>query len=275
MSDKTRQELLPIMILDDEEIVRNDIRTLIDWKKYGYQIVAEAGNARDALKFLETIDIRIIIADIQMPFMNGLDFANEALKIDKKLKFIFLTAYNDFNYVRSSMRLGVNSYILKHEIDEATIVEELERTRHELLKEEQFEFFFFNEVMESFLNENSNDMEQFAKENNIPMRAGKSCFVKILIESHEERYNEKKVVAKIINDTSKEDKYLECAVFSGEEDTLSAMIEINEAVENQNLYLESFLNSIQNRIYMVFQRQSFILVSGWIPDMLQVRKCYI
>ena len=143
MKNMIQKNFLSIMILDDEEIVRNDIRTLINWEKYGYQIVAEAGSASEALRFLKLKEIQIVIADIEMPVMNGLDFANEALKINKKMKFIFLTAYNDFNYVRSSMRLGANSYILKHEIDETTIIEELERARHELLKEEQIEFFFF------------------------------------------------------------------------------------------------------------------------------------
>ena len=276
MKNMIQKNFLSIMILDDEEIVRNDIRTLINWEKYGYQIVAEAGSASEALRFLKLKEIQIVIADIEMPVMNGLDFANEALKINKKMKFIFLTAYNDFNYVRSSMRLGANSYILKHEIDETTIIEELERARHELLKEEQIEFFFFNEVMEKFLSEqnDSNEMLQFVINNKIPMKDGSSCFIKILIESREQRYSEKKIIAKIINDISKEDKYIKCVVFSMEEDILSAMIAVDEMIENQKLYLMSFLNSIQNRIYMALQRQNYILVSQWIADMRQVQKHY-
>ena len=106
------------------------------------------------------------------------------------------------------------------------------------------------------------------------MKDGSSCFIKILIESREQRYSEKKIIAKIINDISKEDKYIKCVVFSMEEDILSAMIAVDEMIENQKLYLMSFLNSIQNRIYMALQRQNYILVSQWIADMRQVQKHY-
>lgn len=274
LAKKNISSLIGVLILDDEEIVRNDIKNLIQWEKYGYKIMAESGSAKEALDLLKQHEIQIVIADIEMPGMNGLEFASEVLKRNKKIKFIFLTSYNNFEYVRTSMRLGVNSYILKHEVDEQAIVEELERVRLELQEDERYEFFYFNEKMESFLNikRDINEKKRYAAENKIPMKEKQSCFLKIWIKDGENRYEEKKIISKILNETSKEDKKMECAVFSQEEDMLCALLMIDD--EEKNLYLDQYIESVRNRIYTSLKKQVYILVGEWIEDIQYVREYY-
>ena len=127
---------LSIMIVDDEMIVREDIKTILDWERFGYQITAEAANGKKACRLFAQNPVDIIIADIDMPFMNGLEMASRILEIDPGVKFIFLTSYSDFDYLRTSMRMGIHSYILKHEMEETLLLQELETLRREIRQEE-------------------------------------------------------------------------------------------------------------------------------------------
>lgn len=274
LAEKNISSLIGVLILDDEEIVRNDIKNLIKWEKYGYKIMAESGSAKEALDLIKQQDIQIVIADIEMPGMNGLEFASQVLDWNKKIKIIFLTSYNNFEYVRTSMRLGINSYILKHEVDEPTIVEELERVRLELQEDERYEFFYFNEKMESFLNikRSIEETKKYIADNKIPMKEKQSCFIKIWMKDGENRYTEKKMISKILNETSKEAKNMECAVFSQEEDLLCALLMIDD--EEKNLCLDQYIESVRNRIYTSLKRQVYILISEWIEDMVYVREYY-
>lgn len=123
---------LRIMIVDDELIVREDIRTIMDWGKYDYEITGEASNGRQACDLFRKQPVDIIIADIEMPVMDGLTMAAEILKQDQKVKFIFLTAYSDFYFLRTSIQLGIHSYILKHELEEEVLLKELDSLRREI-----------------------------------------------------------------------------------------------------------------------------------------------
>lgn len=123
---------LKIMIVDDEMIVREDIKTILDWNQHYYQIVAEAGNGKQACKLFQQEPVDIVIADIEMPVMNGLDMASQILKLDPHVKFVFLTAYSDFGFLRTAMKMGIHSYILKHEVEEKILLQELDKLRNEI-----------------------------------------------------------------------------------------------------------------------------------------------
>ncbi len=129
------RSILDIMIVDDEMIVREDIKTILDWEKYGYRIVSEAPNGKKACRSFQQRPVDIIIADIEMPVMNGLEMASRLLGVEPKLKFIFLTSYSDFEFLRTSMRMGIHSYILKHEMEGKLLLQELEGLRREIRQE--------------------------------------------------------------------------------------------------------------------------------------------
>lgn len=105
-----------IMIVDDEFLVRLGLKTTIDWNSYGYTIAAEASNGREALKLMETIQPDVLITDIKMPVMDGLELIQEVKKTNKKIAIIILSNYEDFSYAKKAIELGVSKYILKSEI---------------------------------------------------------------------------------------------------------------------------------------------------------------
>ncbi len=113
-----------IMLVEDEPIVRLAIKSLINWEEKGFVIENEASNGRQALKLLEeNPNIDIIVTDINMPVMDGLEFISEVARSKMEPEIIVLSSYNDYDWVRKSFKLGVNDYILKTEMEPEGILE--------------------------------------------------------------------------------------------------------------------------------------------------------
>ena len=112
------------MLVEDEPIVRLAIKSLVNWKEMGFLIGFEAANGKQALNILEeNPDIDIIITDINMPIMDGLEFISKVSESGMTPEIIVLSAYNEYDWVRKSFKLGVNDYILKTEMEPEGILE--------------------------------------------------------------------------------------------------------------------------------------------------------
>ncbi len=105
--------MIKIMIVDDDYIVRKGLAKTIDFKKLGMELVATSENGRDALDKFRQIMPDIVITDVCMPYMNGIEFIEYACKINPGCKFIILSGYNNFEYVRSALALDACDYLLK------------------------------------------------------------------------------------------------------------------------------------------------------------------
>ena len=106
-------DLYKIMIVDDESEIRNAIKNTVDWEKAGFVVVDDAENGQDALEKLESKEPDVIMTDIRMPYMDGLELAKEARKLYPSLKIIICSGYNDFEYAKEAIKLGVSEYVLK------------------------------------------------------------------------------------------------------------------------------------------------------------------
>lgn len=102
-----------LLIVDDEPIVRSGIKNLIDFKVLNISNVLEAVNGLQALEAVKSNDIDIVLADINMPKMNGLDFAKDAKQYNSDILIALVTGYDYFDYAVSALRYGVDEYILK------------------------------------------------------------------------------------------------------------------------------------------------------------------
>ena len=102
-----------VMIVDDEKYIRKSIINRINWDSFGMTVTAEAGNGREALELLKQTPVDVILADIRMPLMDGLEFLREVRKSHQKLACIIMSAYNDFSYAQNAIHLGVEGYLLK------------------------------------------------------------------------------------------------------------------------------------------------------------------
>ncbi|MFC5404041.1 response regulator transcription factor [Cohnella soli] len=104
-----------VWIVDDEPFILEGLASVIDWASLGAVIAGQAENGLDALEQIEgeASRIDILITDIAMPEMNGLELICELKKINPELKSIILSGFNEFDYVREGMRIGIENYLLK------------------------------------------------------------------------------------------------------------------------------------------------------------------
>ncbi len=126
---------LKVMIVDDEVLAIKDLEKLIPWEEHGFQIVATATNSSKALELYQEYYPEIIFADIRMPIMDGLKLSQMIFSYGHSVRIILLTAYRDFDYAKKAIEIGVSNYLLKHDINEVTILKELTKLRQELAEE--------------------------------------------------------------------------------------------------------------------------------------------
>lgn len=102
-----------VMIADDEPIMRKAMQTLVDWESLGCRLVAVAESGQEVMEQLEKEIPDILILDIQMPGMNGLDIAQYVWENKLPAKVILLTAYADFSYAQTAIQYEVVDYVIK------------------------------------------------------------------------------------------------------------------------------------------------------------------
>lgn len=115
-----------VMIVEDEELILQGIRNILDWEALGLEVVHMAHDGAEALKLWEKEPVEIVVTDISMPEMDGLTLLHKIREQEEQVRFIILTGYDEFAYAKEAIRLEVEDYILKP-IDE----EELERQLRE------------------------------------------------------------------------------------------------------------------------------------------------
>ncbi len=105
--------LIRIIIVDDHEIFRSGLRMVIN--RLGYaEVVAEAGNGLELLELLKTHETDLILMDIEMPIMNGIEATERVLEKFPNVKIIALTMYKDDAYIRSMIEAGVKGFLIKN-----------------------------------------------------------------------------------------------------------------------------------------------------------------
>lgn len=110
-----------IMLVDDEKVFRDGLRQNIDWGKYNLSVVAEAQNGKEALDMLDISEPNIVITDILMPEMDGLELAEHIHQTHPDVKVIMLTVMDGFAETRRSLRAQVVDYVLKFHYQEEVL----------------------------------------------------------------------------------------------------------------------------------------------------------
>ena len=90
---------MKVLIVDDEIQIRKGLRLKVEWEEEGFQLVEEASNGKEALEILQTNDIDVVITDMRMPIMDGVELAKRCHQEFPHVKVIVLSGYSDFDYV--------------------------------------------------------------------------------------------------------------------------------------------------------------------------------
>lgn len=126
-----------VLIVDDDLLVRNYLRTLINWENYGYKIVNEASNGKVAIEIIQQNSIDLIIFDLNMPIMDGVALSEYICKKYPSIKMFALSSFNDFNYVRQTLKNGAIDYLLKDQLEPNELIKLLNKIKEINIEEQK------------------------------------------------------------------------------------------------------------------------------------------
>lgn len=101
------------MIVDDEAIMREGLMNLVDWKTIGFEVVADFEDGQEALEYLKNNEVDVLLTDIKMTFVSGLDLARYVDEQKLSTKVVLISGYKDFEYAREAVKYNVVQYLLK------------------------------------------------------------------------------------------------------------------------------------------------------------------
>ncbi|WP_404330100.1 response regulator [Mesobacillus maritimus] len=102
-----------VMIVEDDRIIRRGLCQAIPWEQNGFYVAGEAGDGEVAIELIEKEQPQVVVSDINMPFMNGLEMAKLVKEKSPATKIIFLTGYEDFSYAQQAIKVRAYDYLLK------------------------------------------------------------------------------------------------------------------------------------------------------------------
>ena len=136
--------MLKTFLVEDEAVIREMIKKMIPWEQYGFELAGEAADGEMALPLILKSKPDLLITDIKMPFMDGLTLCRLVKKELPDIRIVILSGYDDFNYAKQAISIGVEDYLLKP-ITKNAFIERLEeihnRYEHEKTQREYYEKF--------------------------------------------------------------------------------------------------------------------------------------
>ena len=150
--------MLKIFLAEDEVVIRETIKKMIPWEELGFELVGEAADGEMALPLILRQKPDLLITDIKMPFMDGLTLSKLAKKELPNLKIVILSGYDDFNYAKQAISIGVEDYLLKP-ITKKALIERLSeiRSRYEDEKTQKEYYEKFLREMQAYEKNSSRD----------------------------------------------------------------------------------------------------------------------
>lgn len=126
--------MLKVFLVEDEIVVREGIKNNINWLEHGFQFCGEASDGELAYPMIQTMKPDIVITDIRMPFMDGLELSRLIKREMPIIKIIILSGYGEFEYAKEAINIGITEYLLKP-ISGADLIKSLKNVGDNILKE--------------------------------------------------------------------------------------------------------------------------------------------
>lgn len=127
-----------VIVADDEEEIRRGIIQKVDWERIGFEVIGEAENGADALELVEKLEPDLLVTDIRMPFLSGIELARQIREVRPSVQIAFLSGFDEFSYAQQAIQYNIVSYLLKP-ISARELEAELVKIKH--IMDEKFEEF--------------------------------------------------------------------------------------------------------------------------------------
>lgn len=142
-----------VLLVEGENLVRKAVTTMIDWEKHACRIVGEVGSGEQGLRMFRHVTPEIVITDIQMPVMNGLEMIRQMQQEAPATEFILLSSHKEFEAVRQAMELGVAAFILKQEMAGDVLLCGLAKAKRRLNMRRKLRFLSMNADIRGFFSQ--------------------------------------------------------------------------------------------------------------------------
>lgn len=157
------------MIVDDNKIIREHFQKVVDWESKGFELVSVAGNGITAWQSFAEYHPELVITDVKMPGMNGLELAKKIKDVAPDVVVVFISNYSDFNYLKSAINVGAYDYIMKHETRGKVFDKKLEEIREKITDINQNKRHYLESILfSSLISSDIKKLEQaFSKKYNM------------------------------------------------------------------------------------------------------------
>ncbi len=257
-----------VMIVEDEELILQGIRNILDWESLGLDVVHLAHDGTDALQMWEKEPVHIVVTDISMPEMDGLTLLRKIREKDEQVCFIILTGYDEFDYAREAIRLGVENYILKP-VNEEELERQLRETVQKLEEQDKKRLQYIDEKTQwmHFLNGKAEKEEYGKYEKILNLTEGHEIYNTAVMKWNAEELKEKKIAEVLVE--LKKDNRLKIVHLPPDN-----LLMVTAAAEtDEDGILEYFLE-LQNRIESRFDIMTFIGVGSSFHSIEQLPESY-
>ena len=157
-----------VVVADDEEELRRALIRKVDFESLGFSVIGEAENGAEALELVEKLEPDLLLTDIRMPFISGIELARQVREIRPAMQIAFISGYDDFSYAQQAIQYNIVSYMLKP-ITSAGLTEELKRIKSKI-----------DDKFSEFASQNSEQVE------------GSSFLMSLILDGYQERNKESK-----------------------------------------------------------------------------------
>ncbi|MDF2936833.1 MAG: hypothetical protein K0Q90_2206 [Paenibacillaceae bacterium] len=126
-----------VLVVDDEPVIRQGLRTLVEWERHGFRLAGEAADGEEALAYMAGHQVDLVVTDLLMPRMDGLELIRRIREAQTSVGILVLSCLDDFACVKEAMKLGAADYLLKPTMEPEQLLEVLGQMRTELLRSRQ------------------------------------------------------------------------------------------------------------------------------------------
>lgn len=251
-----------VLIVDDESILRNGLKHLCNWEDEGFKLIGEASNGKEALEIIEEKEPNIVITDLIMPEIDGIELSKVIKNKYPRIKVLVLSNVSEFDYVKESFKYGIHDYLLKTDASPESMLPILKN--------------MVKEIDSNILNENNYSEERILEDLTLDLILGKQIGKESLqvLDKYFTLESYCLLISEIYNDDdSKELENIKRIIKSDIRDNLEKYIKItifikNKIVivinydENNQLKMLRDIEEIIKDIYENYDVSPFILVEG-------------
>ena len=251
-----------VLIVDDEPIIVQGLSILVDWESCGFKVCSTANSGNEALLKIKENKYHLVVTDIRMPGLDGLELIREIKKMDESIRVIILSGYSEFEYAKRAIQYGVKDYLLKP-ANSDELINNLKAIKSELDGELEFQDIYLqssiiarDKFLYDFVNGNLSikEIDEGIERNQINFEGSIFCAAIVRIESFYEvlqknvdeakllRYGVRNIIDEILQDSN--------ISFIYEEDNDCIGIVFNFEEEKN---LQSFMDSLESVNPTVFE----------------------